>query len=200
MSATGRSDVREKDDFYETPEWCTRAILPHLAPLPDVMHMVLEPAAGNGAIARVLLGSGPVLPNRLVMIEVDDARAAECSAVGDCHAADFLEWARRPIIGDACFDCFDLVITNPPYRLAVEFVRASLGLIRPGGEVAMLLRLNWLASQRRAAFHRTHPSDVYVLPRRPSFVRGTTDATDYGWFVWGPGRGNRWSILDLGEA
>lgn len=50
---------------------------------------------------------------------------------------------------------------------------------------------------RRADFHRRHPSDVFVLPRRPSFTGGGTDATEYAWFVWGPGRGNRWYVLTI---
>lgn len=26
---------------------------------------------------------------------------------------------------------------------------------------------------------------------------GKTDSAAYAWFVWGPGRGNRWHILDV---
>jgi hypothetical protein len=46
----------------------------------------------------------------------------------------------------------------------------------------------------------------HVLPRRPSFYSrpegrtGSTDSSAYGWFVWGPGRGGRWQILDVEPA
>jgi hypothetical protein len=38
------------------------------------------------------------------------------------------------------------------------------------GTVALLLRLNWLGSQERAMFHREHPSDILLLPKRPEFT------------------------------
>lgn len=33
------------------------------------------------------------------------------------------------------------------------------------------------------------------LLERIEFRKSTSDATEYAWFVWGPGRGNRWWIL-----
>ena len=60
----------------------------------------------------------------------------------------------------------------------------------------MLLRLNWLGSEDRAAWLRRHPPSVYVLPNRPSFVEGGgTDATEYAWFIWGEGFGGTLSVL-----
>lgn len=49
---------------------------------------------------------------------------------------------------------------------------------------AFLLRLNWLASQKRAFWLRKNTPSVYVLPKRPSFTGKGTDATDYCWAVW----------------
>jgi hypothetical protein len=88
---------------------------------------------------------------------------------------------------------FYVVITNPPYNQALEFVETSM---RWGRIVVMLLRLNWIASAKRHAFVRDHPPDVYVLPNRPSFTGKGTDATEYAWFVWGMG-GGRIEVLDL---
>lgn len=51
MSATGRSDVRRADDFYETPEWCVRRLL-EACGLP--LGRWLEPAVGGGAIVRAV--------------------------------------------------------------------------------------------------------------------------------------------------
>ena len=48
--------------------------------------------------------------------------------------------------------------------------------------------MNFLGSQKRAAFMRAFPPDVYGLPRRPSFTGGGTDATEYAWLVWTPER------------
>jgi hypothetical protein len=79
----------------------------------------------------------------------------------------------------------------------MEFIERALREAPEDADVAFLLRLNFLGSQRRAAFHRSFPSDVYVLPRRPSFTGGGTDATEYCWMVWGAERGGRWSILEI---
>ena len=58
MSATGRGAstgyVREPDDFFKTPAWCTRAILGHLCPdVEDTDLQLLDPCCGTGAILRV---------------------------------------------------------------------------------------------------------------------------------------------------
>lgn len=41
-------------EYFATPDWCVRAILPHL----PIGGSVLEPCAGEGAIVRALLASG----------------------------------------------------------------------------------------------------------------------------------------------
>jgi hypothetical protein len=145
-------------------------------------------------------------PASLVAVEVDIERAAAFSKTfgpnGGINCFDFRHYA---------FSCrrdgldFDLVITNPPFALAMEFVEEALSITRFGGMVAMLLRLPWLASQKRAPWLRRHTPSVYVLPKRPSFYEGApptpqptlfgddaaedakgsgTDATDYAWMVW----------------
>jgi hypothetical protein len=173
VSATGRSDVRHPDDFYSTPGWCVRAILPHLQP---VSAFTLDPCAGDGAILREI--------NHGIGLEINRDRAAQCEGI-------YLRNALSPEPWPACRQ----VITNPPYNLAMQFVVRALK--ECDGEIAMLLRLNWLGSQKRAAFHRSRPSDVFILPRRPSFTGdGRADATEYAWFVWGLNRGGRWAILE----
>lgn len=185
MSSTNRGGKRSEADFYATPGWVTRAILPHV----PIDGLVL---CGDGAMMHelVLAGAG-----RVVGVEIDAGRAhtaaARVSAV--VHHADFLS---APVA--LRFGPWDLIITNPPFSLAQRFVERALADVRVGGTVAMLLRLAFLERQARAPFHRAHPSDVYVLPKRPSFsADGATDSSAYAWFVWGPGRGGRWQILDV---
>jgi len=61
----------------------------------------------------------------------------------------------------------------------------------------MLLRLNFLASERRQEWMKTDTPDVYVLPNRPSFRGKGSDATEYAWFVWDTFSTGRIFILDL---
>lgn len=189
MSATGRSDVRHADDFYATPAWATRAILPHLHSSGDLYRDLLDPCAGAGALLQV----AKTIAQQVRGIELDAGRAQVCGL-------RYATCANLDALGPESWGAPDIVLTNPPYKLAREFADRALREVRPGGTVAMLLRLNWLASQARADFHRANPSDVYILPRRPSFTGGGTDATEYAWFVWGIGRGGRWSILNTAGA
>lgn len=72
---------------------------------------------------------------------------------------------------------FDLVISNPPYTLAQEFVENALNM---SNNVIYLLRLNFLGSQKRESFFNLHmPSNVFIIPNRPSFTSSGTDATEY---------------------
>lgn len=96
MSATGRGAERRADDFYETPGWCTRAILPHLIPNLPERHIVLEPGSGSGSIARELLAAG-VTRERLMLIELDADRATQCCEDLRCvvNNWDFVTWAKH---------------------------------------------------------------------------------------------------------
>lgn len=190
MSATGRSEaagtgvVRHPDDFYATPAWCTRSILPHLPPA----RSVLDPCCGDGAILDVVRTFWP--STERFGFEIDTNRAAMASQKHGitCMRLDALDpqyqWGNH-----------DLILTNPPYALAMEFVQRAIA--SGAGYVAMLLRLNWLASQKRAAWMRAHTPSVYVLPRRPSFTGKGTDATEYAWMVWRRGDIPRVKILDV---
>lgn len=185
MSATGRprqdgtKTVRDKDDNYETPPWAVRTIWPHVRPITGD---VLDPCAGRGAILETLVAHTLYQPAYLHARELDQARFLRIPTANKLRC-DWLPFEEplRP----------KLILTNPPYRLALDFAQKAVEHVRPyGGEVCMLLRLNFLGSMRRASWLCTHRPSVYVLSRRPSFTPdGKTDATEYAWFVWGGGRG-----------
>lgn len=191
-------------DYYATPLWCTRQIL-------DVLHLherepaasylgVLDPSCGDGAILRVagergLCGYG---------IEVDEGRAKQADAL-DMHKhvehGDALGMRWPVSFGDgANRRTVAALVGNPPFSLAGEFAGMAAEWARANDRpAALLLRLSFAESQKRAAFHRQYPSDIYVLPVRPRFRTDTngTDAHAYAWFVWGPFRGGRWQVLPM---
>jgi len=78
----------------------------------------------------------------------------------------------------------DLVITNPPFAVAQEFVEQALKVSR--GYVVMLLRLNFLGSAKRLElFQRRMPERIYVHHKRMSFTPdGKADSTEYMHAVW----------------
>lgn len=57
-----------------------------------------------------------------------------------------------------------------------------------GGEVIMLLRLNFLGAQKRKRFWDFAPlKHIYVLSKRPHFTLGQGDSCEYAWFVFQDG-------------
>lgn len=190
MSHRLAADQRLPDDAYYTPAWAVQAILPRLNQSALRHGRVLEPACGAGAILREVSFCRDVAQP---MVQAMDIR--DMSAEYEVRAVDF---QHRSFIGYVPISPPDIIITNPPYSLAMEFVEHALRIVAPGGQVAMLLRLGFLASQKRADFHRAHPSSLYVLPRRPSFTEnGKTDSSDYAWFVWGPERRGFVEVLEV---
>jgi len=185
VSSTGRSLVRNGLDQYDTPGWCTRLIAPIV--VTRGVRAVFDPCAGVGAILDTLC-AGQMFQASTGGYEIDRDRAAACAAKGHptihADALSLGSWGLEP---------GTIIVTNPPFALAEEFVRRSLSEV---DTVAMLLRLSFVAGQKRSALWREHPADVFVLSRRPSFTGKGTDSCDYAWFVWGPQRGGHWSRLE----
>lgn len=180
MSSTNRGSQRSPADFYPTPAWCVARLLETVS-LPGGRW--LEPCAGDGDIIRAC----SALRDDLTWSAAELREACRPALRAATGAPD------RVRIGDL-FDAGDwiqaqspaVIITNPPFRLAREVLDFSLNR---GATVALLLRLNFLASASRAELMRRFPPDVHVLPNRPSFVGGgKTDSVEYAWFVW-PGGG-----------
>jgi hypothetical protein len=191
--ADGTRSERRPADHYPTPGWVTRAILPYL----PLAGSVLEPCAGDGAIVRELIAGG-VNGDCIDAIELDPVRAKAIPSAVDVVVGDALSEEG----GDLWDAPHGLVVINPPFSLAQRFVETALAAQRPHrGTTAALLRLAFLEGQGRADFHACYPSDVYVLPRRPSFTNnGKSDSSAYAWFVWSPGGGGRWRVLDCESA
>src|SRR5262245_6456443 len=101
MSQRNSGYERKDGDFYETPEWVTEALLPHLHPI-DENGSIWEPAAGSGKMVRVLTQSRIVWGSDI--------------SWGD----DFLTSLIRPA------NCITAIITNPPYGKAEEFICRAL--------------------------------------------------------------------------
>jgi hypothetical protein len=86
----------------------------------------------------------------------------------------------------------DWVITNPPFRLAEEFIIRSLTVARRG--VAVLARTVFLESvgRYRRLFEETPPAIFAQFVERVPMVKGRLDrnattATGYAWLLWEKG-------------
>jgi hypothetical protein len=157
MSSTLRGAARNESDFYPTPEAAFKPLLPFIW---DVRADVWEPAQGDGRLVRWM--------NEFRI-------AADGSDINaKINPTNFLK-------DDTYREC---IVNNPPFSLAFEFAQHA---VAHANHVFLLLRLGFLASQKRAEWFRKCPLDaLFVLSKRPSFTPdGKTDSADYAWFYWG---------------
>ncbi len=156
-----------KNDLYETPPCATRALIPFL----DRDEAIWEPACGPGAIVRELRDAGfSVHATDLVDYGLDGAWAG----------IDFL--MERP---DPCWP--DVIVTNPPFKLADEFTRHALTLV---DTVWIFQRLSWLEGARRSDLIDTHLDQILLgIERLPMMHRDgwegpklAASAMPFAWF------------------
>jgi hypothetical protein len=173
MSSTNRGATRNALDYYETPLWAAAIGRDILYRETHMRIGIVDAGCGTGAIGKCFRGATGV--------ELDGHRCQTAIGKGyyeKVHHADFLRWVpKQPVLA---------VISNPPYRQAQAFIDRALALT--AGPVVMLLRLAFLAGQKRRDWWQEHPADVHVLSRRPSFTGRGTDSSDYAWFVFGGGK------------
>ena len=160
MSQRDSGYERKERDLYETPEWVTLALAPHL---PTTDCVVWEPAAGGGKMVAALSKIG------------FDVTASDIET-----GRDFLtQPAPKP---------FRAIVTNPPYELATEFIDRALGLVPCNGFVAMLLRTDFDHAKTRSRLFAGSPvfSKKVVLTKRIKWFDDTKGqpSFNHAWFLW----------------
>ena len=163
---------REAFDYYATDPKAVEMLLE----LEQFAPVIWEPACGEGHISKVLQAHGyEVISTDLIY-----------RGFGDPEPLDFLKETLDDFEGD--------IITNPPYSMGLEFVQRALESVRPGGKVAMFLKVQFLEGQKRGAFFKdTPPRTVYISRSRIScakngdFERFPDSAIAYAWYVWEKG-------------
>lgn len=162
MSQRDSGYARVAFDQYETPEWATRALLPHI---PKHVGIIWEPAAGSGKMVRALQYGG---------------HAVRASDIQD--DIDFLT-IKIDGFGDSA------IITNPPYSCAQEFIEHALTLTCDNkGFVAMLLRTDFDHARSRRHLFADHPafSKKLVLTKRIQWFEDSKSSPSFNhaWFIW----------------
>ena len=167
-----RIEPADSPDDFPTPPWATRALMEHVIKDggPFLAQSCLEPACGAGHMAKVL-------KEYFGEVRCSDAYDYRYGAIKDFLAAPYEA------------DAVDWVITNPPFRLAEDFVLRGLIVARAG--VAILARTVFLESVGRyeRVFQNRPPAKFAQFVERVPMVRGRLDsaastATGYAWLVW----------------
>ena len=158
MSQRDSGYERKERDLYETPEWVTLALGPHLY---DATFQVWEPACGSGKMVRALEKLGLTVKGTDIDSGVDFLA---------CHEFG---------------DDYDAIITNPPYVLATEFIEHALN--QPVTTVAMLLRTDFdHAKSRQRLFQDNRFAKKVVLTRRIKWFEDSKGqpSFNHAWFIW----------------
>lgn len=170
LGTNDNKEDREQNDFYATPpaaaEW--------LCKLETLDKNIWECACGAGHLGKVLENHG----HNVFATDLID-RGYGTGGI------DFLQ----------CTEKFDGdIITNPPYKLAQEFVEKALELVTPGHKVCMFLRVLFLeGKKRKALFEREPPKRIYISSSRLCcgksgvFTAKENNAVAFAWFVWEKG-------------
>lgn len=167
---------RETNDYYATEPRCIQELYEVMGS--QFSNNIWEPACGQLHLSNKLK---EICPN--INIRNSDIIDRE---VG-CEIIDFLKYDNP--------DSFDGdIITNPPYKYALEFVQKSLETVKFPRFVCMFLKITFLEGQkRRKFFDKNPPKVVYVYSsRRICAFNGDFDNVDssaccYAWFVWQKG-------------
>lgn len=202
MSSTNRGAQRQANDYYVTPvepiihflgEFYHDLNDPlelgrYFSVVPNSDLLILDPCAGGDAdhgmsYPTALSRFEPWKGHRL---QTYDIREDSLAAVKTDYLAHRIGFTPH------------LIITNPPFHLAVPIIQKALRDVRDGGMVIMLQRLNFFGSGKRKEFWKTTmPLFTYTFSERMSFETkrscelagkewkpGQTDSIEYAHFVW----------------
>ena len=169
-----RSEPHDSLDDFPTPPWATRALCEFL--IGEGFDLgecsVREPAANRGHMVRPLL-----------------------EHFGEVNASDVHDYGAGYRVRDYLFglasdlSCTDWTITNPPFRLAEQFIDRALALSVVG--IAVIVRAAFLEGQGRyqRLFSVNPPAYVLQFTERVVMRKGRlapegSTATAYAWLVW----------------
>lgn len=164
-----RVEAHDSLDDFPTPPWAVRAMCEWLKP--DPASSVWEPAANRGFLAEGL---------RDHFATVYGSDVHDYGVGFPVH--DFLMPGTTPFSPD-------WIITNPPFRLAQQFVERALDVASCG--VAVIVRSVWAEGVGRfeTLFCDRPPTAILQHVERVPMVKGRYDpgastATSYSWFIW----------------
>jgi hypothetical protein len=161
--------AQRRDDLYETPAVAVESLL-RVEQLP---RRIWEPACGPGSIVRALRAAG----HKVMATDLVDYASPD----QDEAWVDFLMTHRL---------LAPCVVTNPPFKLADQFVEHALWL--GADQIFMLLRLAFLESDRRSGvLDSGRLARVHVYRRRLPMMhragwegRRASSAMAFAWLVW----------------
>lgn len=211
MSSTNRSKSRDKHiaDYYVTPIKDIELFLREFDKREKInwnQIRILDPSAGGNNEIRDKKGIKEIFHPMSYQTAINNV-------FGDCNMinVDVREDSLAEIKKDYLTFNFknylpNIIITNPPFNLSMQFINKALNDVVDNGFVIMLLRLNFFGSKERNSFFNKYmpewcfvhhvrigftdkkDNNGYVLfDKNGNVKRGNTDSIEYMHAVWRKG-------------
>ena len=181
---------REPDDFYATDPVALEKLLDGCSStLKGIFFAysrwnIWEPACGTGNLAEVLVKRG----YHVIATDLKDRGYG-------MPGYDFLVTNNFGTKGTSSFMA-PIIITNPPYSLANEFIMHALDILPVGGVYAALMNITYLAGQKRYQniYSKGSLKEVYIFSKRVECWRnndkekyGASPMVDFAWYIFQKG-------------
>jgi len=165
MAGHNLNNDRQKDDFYPTP--------------PDAIYPLLEREKFEGEIWECACGDGAIsniLKEYNYNVYSSDLIHRNYGETG----IDFLKSNKKT----------DNIITNPPFKLGIDFAYHSNQLATK--KIALFSRINFLEGVARSKMFKLTPiKKVYIFSRRITFTNPDSNKKTHGggmlafaWYIW----------------
>lgn len=172
---------RNAHDFYPTPRYiCDRALDLldwNWKDSVDYKPFILDPGCGTGVWGQAALARWPQAT--VDGVEIRDVPLP--TGYRYIFRGDFR-------LQDTGLD-YDLVIGNPPFAFAEQFVRVGLANLKLHGYLLYLLPLQFLEGEKRRTglFRHLPPREVHIAGRVSFTGNGKSDNTPYAIYIWQQG-------------
>ena len=177
LGASNHSDwEREKNDYYATQPEAIDYLLKNID-IPGTTK-IWECACGEGHLSKRLIELGY------------EVYSSDSINRNYGEVLNFFDHTENP-------DASTLILTNPPYRYAMEFVLHALELLSENSYCIMFLKLTFSEEQKRFSelFRHHPPKRVLVFSKRMKCARNgvfkagedDSSAVAYCWYIWEKG-------------
>ena len=197
----GGKTMRQEDDFYATDPKAIEALIN--APVvyynqrtQDVLlncsgdrgYYIWEPAARNGNLSNYLRQHG-------YNVIASDLKYRGCTDGSIVDGLDFLTTYPYNKFKGAAAHLY-VILTNPPYSLATEFIEHALEILPEGGLYIALMNITYLAGQKRyqRVYSKGSLREIYVFSKRIECWKNGERPKDkcgsianYAWYVFEKG-------------
>lgn len=198
----GDKTMRQEDDFYATDPIALEELVVHTNNRHVVAcgleicrryyghysNYIWECAAGNGNLSNWLRDNG-------YNVIASDLKYRGCTDGSIVDGVDFLKTIPRERFKGSSGNPF-VILTNPPYSLATEFIEHALEILPEGGLYIALMNITYLAGQKR--YQRVYSKgclrELYVFSKRIECWKNGEQPKDkcgsianYAWYVFQKG-------------